>query len=219
MKTTISWKNLLGSSVNRLVHMLRGLELIESDFRRKHYENRHILPSRRGADFEQLLIDVLNEHDRRARHASLVEDVLEKTDLRVHIPGVHRKRGARVQVTTMADPLLYQSKLATIDRLEEIVVLSPASIARFVNDSGKELGPFTFHDSRTAFLKEQAIEIRKSLFATLERRHRSPKGPLATVPEYLRTVIRDFIELEAARSTDALRDREAQKGIISRRRR
>jgi hypothetical protein len=107
---------LLGSSVNQLVHMLRGLALAESHFRRRHYENRHILPSRGGADFEQLVIDVLNEHDRKARHAPLVEDLLEKTDLRVHVKGVHRKRGARVQVTTTTDPILYQSKLATIDR-------------------------------------------------------------------------------------------------------
>jgi hypothetical protein len=205
----------LGSSVNQLVHMLRDLELVESHFRGKHYENVHILPSRGGADFEQLLIDVLNEHDCNAHHAPLREDLLQKTDLRVRVKSVHRRRGARVQVTTTIDPLLYQSKLATIDRLEEIVVLSPASIAQFVNDTGKELGP-SFHDSGTALLKEQAIEIQESLFASLERRHKSPLGPMVSVPENLRTVIREFIELEAARSTDALRDREVQKGKLRR---
>jgi hypothetical protein len=198
-------------SVNQLVSMLRSLELVEPNFRLKHYENVHILPSRRGADFEHLVIDVLNEHDHIARHAPLVEDLLEKTDLRVHVKGVQRKLGARVQVTTMIDPLLYQSKLATINRLEEIVVLSPASIARFTNDTGKDLGLSTFYDSGTRLLKEQAMEIRKSLFAALERRHKSPLGPLVSVPENLRTVIREFVELEAARSTDALRDREVQK--------
>src|SRR5436853_3634604 len=82
---------LLGSSVNRLVHMLRSLELVETHFRRRHYENVHILPPRSGADFEQLVIDVLNEYHRKARHAPLVEDLLEKTDLRVHVQGVYRK--------------------------------------------------------------------------------------------------------------------------------
>ena len=193
-----------GSSVNRLVQMLRDLELVESQFLRTHYENAHILPSRGGADFEQLLIDVINEHGFKARHAPLAEDLLEKTDLRVRVGGVHRKRGARVQVTTMIDPLLYQSKLAAIDRLEEIVVLSPASIARFVNDTGM------------ALLKEQATRIRESLFAALERRHKSPMGPFVSVPEDLRSAIREFIELDAARSTDALRDREVQKGKFGR---
>jgi hypothetical protein len=53
----------LSSSVNRLAHMLRDLERVEPHFRRRHYESVHILPSRGGADFEQLLMDVLNEHD------------------------------------------------------------------------------------------------------------------------------------------------------------
>jgi hypothetical protein len=108
----------------------------------------------------------------------------------------------------MIDPLLYQSKLATINRLEEVVVLSPASIAQFANETGKEV----FYDSGTPLLKEQATKIRKSLFAALERRHQTPLEPLVRVPENLRTVIREFIEVEAARSTDALRDREVRKG-------
>jgi hypothetical protein len=198
---------LFDSSVKRLVLMLRDLELVEPHFRRTHYEADHILPSRRGADFEQLLIDVLNEHDLTAHHAPLVEDLLEKTDLRVHVPGVHRKQGVRVQVTATIDPLLYQSKLATIHRLEEIVVLSPASITRFVNDTGKEL----LHDSGTAILNEQAMKIQASLFAALKHRYKSPLGPLVSVPENLRKVIRQFIELEGARSTDALRARVARR--------
>jgi len=199
---------LFGSCVKRLLAVLRDLELVEAQFRQTHYETDHILPSRGGADFEQLLIDVLNEHDGRARHASLLEDVLEKTDLRVQVQGVHRKLGVRVQVTAAIDPLLYQSKLATIHRLEEFVVLSPASIARFGNDTGKELE--LFKDSRTTLLKEQAIEIRESLFAALNRRHNSPLGPLGGIPEDLRTLIREFVEVEGARSTDTLRTREAQ---------
>jgi hypothetical protein len=203
---------LLDSSVDRVVQMLRDLELVEPHFRRAHYESRRILPPRGSADFEQLLIDVLNEYDRKARHAPLLEDSLEKTDLRVQVQGVHRKRGVRVQVTAALDPVLYQGKLATIHRLEEFVVLSPASIARFANDAGSEL----FHDSGTVLLEEHAIRIRASLFAALKRRHKSPLGPLVSVPDNLRTVIRRYIEVEGARSTDALRDREARKGIIRR---
>ena len=212
-------KYLLGSSVSRVVQMLRDLELVEPYFRRRHYENIHILPPRGSADFEQLLIDVLNEHHYHARHAPLVEDLLEKTDLRVHVLGVQRNRGARVQVTMTSDPVLYQSKLATIKRLEETIVLSPASIARFVMESGKELEPSILPNSGSTLLKQQAIGVRQSLFAALERRHKNPLGPLMGVPENLRIVIREFVEVEAARSTDALRDREVQRGVIHRVRR
>jgi hypothetical protein len=205
---------LLQSSVCELVSMLRDLEIVEPQFRMKKYESSHILPSGRAADFEQLLIDILNEHGLKARHAPLVEDLLEKTDVRVHLESVHRRRGARVQVTAASDPLAYQSKLAMINRLEEIIILSPASIARFASDTGKEVGVSTSHRSATALLNEQAIAIRDSLFAALNRRQKSPLGPLASVPNDLRTVIREFIELEAIRSTDALREREVRKGKI-----
>jgi hypothetical protein len=205
---------LLYSSVHQLVSMLRDLEIVEPQFRMKKYESSHILPSRHAADFEQLLIDVLNEHGRKAHHAPLVEDLLEKTDLRVHIESVHRKRGARVQVTAATDPLAYQSKLAAINRLEEIIILSPASIARFASDTGKELGVSTSHFSATVLLSEQAIAIRDTLFAALNCRHKSPLGPLASVPNELRSVIHEFIDQEAVRSTDALRAREGRKGKI-----
>ncbi len=203
-------ESLLDSSVASLVHMLRSLEQIEPHFRRSRYENPHILPPRRTSDFEQLLIDVLNEHYCKARHAPFIEDVLEKTDIRVQVQGVHRRRGARVQITTTTDPLFYQNKLANINRLEEIVVLSPASIARFVSETGKELGAFKGHGSGTKLLEERADAIRRTLIVALEPRHESPLGPLVSVPEDLRAVIREFMELEAARSTDALRDREVQ---------
>jgi len=113
-----------------------------------------------------------------------------------------------VQITAMIDSLLYQSKLVTIDRLEELVLLSPASIARFIRDTGKEL------ESGIALLQEQAIQIRNSLFTAVESRHESPLGPLTSVPENLRTIIRKFIEVEAVRSTNVLRDRELQRGTI-----
>jgi hypothetical protein len=203
-------KLLLGSCTTRLVRMLRDLESVEQWFRRMNYVTRDILPPRDAADFEQLLIDVLNEHDYRARHAPLQEDLLEKTDLRVHLPTVRRRRGARVQVTTTIDPLFYQNKLAAIDRLEEIVVLSPASIAQFVNETGREWQNSLLPGSKTALLKDQAVEIRDSLLAALKHPHNSPLGPLINVPEDLRKLIRDYIEVEATRSTNALRDREVK---------
>ncbi len=207
-------EHLLGACINQLVHMLRDLELVEQQFRRRRYENAHILPPRDSADFEQLLIDILNEYGCEARHARLGEDLLEKTDLRVYVKNAKRRKGAWVQITTTIDPLFYQSKLAQIDRLEEIVMLSPASIARFVNETGKEWQTSILHNSGTLLLKEKAEEIRSSLFTALDHRHISPLGPFVAVPENLRNVIRDFIRVEATRSTEALREREVADGKV-----
>ena len=47
------------------------------------------------------ILDILNEDERYARVAPLIEDFLEKTDLRVRYPRLKRKRGGRVQVTSI----------------------------------------------------------------------------------------------------------------------
>ena len=188
----------------QFAQMLRGLETIE---RRNIWKGAtppsSLLPSREGADFEHLMLDILNEHRDQARDASLVEDFLEKTDLRVHVGDLNRKRGARVQVTASLDPVHYQTKLAAIKRLEELVMLSPVSLAHFGDDN-------------SATVTERASKIRKKLYMALKRRHESPLGPVSSVPESLREMVRKFVENEATRSTIAMRQREATHGVIRR---
>ena len=207
-------ERVFASSVAQLLGMLRDLEIVEREFRKKQSEKVPILPPRNAADFEQLLIDILNEDHQRARHAPLIEDLLEKTDFRVHTQGVNRKRGARVQATMATDPFIYQNKLARIDRLEEIIILSPASIVRFVNETGIDIGLPLSSGSGGVLLKEAGL-IRDSLFSALDRRYQSPLGPLTSVPQSLREAIRRFIAVEATRSTNVLRDREVREGKIS----
>ena len=89
-----------------------------------------LTPERR---FEHLILDILNEDDRHAKVAPLVEDFLEKTDLRVKYPGLRRKRGGRVQVTSIVAPELHETKLEAIKLAEEFVFLSPLSLAEFVD--------------------------------------------------------------------------------------
>jgi hypothetical protein len=80
-----------------------------------------------------LILDILNEDDRRARMAPLVEDFLEKTDFRVKYPEVKRRRGARVQVTSIIALELHETKLQAINLAEELVFLSPLSLAKFAS--------------------------------------------------------------------------------------
>ncbi|WP_309891099.1 hypothetical protein [Archangium sp.] len=64
-------------------------------------------PETVGPEFEQLILDLLNEEQQVARHAPLLENLFEKTDLRVNYPALERKRGARVQVTLLTDEELH----------------------------------------------------------------------------------------------------------------
>ena len=70
-----------------------------------------------------------NEHEHHARIAPLHEDFLEKTDIRVRYPGLKRRRGARIQVTQIADYELHDEKVSRIRASNEFVILSPRTLA------------------------------------------------------------------------------------------
>lgn len=88
-----------------------------------------IVPPRYSREFEQLIADILNEHSRHASLSRLIEDYCEKTDLRVHYDGLHRTRGARVQVTFLSDESRHKKKADAIPNQDEFVILSPWSLA------------------------------------------------------------------------------------------
>ena len=100
----------------------------------------HIVPDAGGRLFEQLILDLLNEEQLVARRAPLREDFIEKTDLRVHVPRLNRRRGARVQVTQTIFQDRLEQKLARIPRVNEFVILSPRSLAEALDrEAGTEL--------------------------------------------------------------------------------
>lgn len=177
-------------------------------------------PEERG--FEQLMLDVLNEERACARAAPLSEDFLEKTDLRVRYPGLARKRGGRVQVTQITDPALHRGKLDKIRWLDQFVVLSPLTLARFVDqqvhrpdDEHRALHHFDL-DSFWRCLPDLpqdvdalAFTIKRLLLLPLRNPRRHPRGPLSQVPWALRQVVRIYVKHDVFRATRALRDHEA----------
>lgn len=175
------------------------------------------LPPTDGADFEQLVLDVLNEHRPLARHAPLHEDFFEKTDLRLHLAELGRRRGARVQVTRSVSPGAHAAKVDSIRRPEEVVLISPLALARAARGpAAKELvGAETLErlwpllPSPRASDTEAAHTLRDLLLAALQRRHAGPRGPLLAVPEPLRLLIQAHTIQEARRTTHALRRRQA----------
>jgi hypothetical protein len=187
----------------------------------------HIVPDASGRLFEQLILDLLNEEQLVARRAPLREDFIEKTDLRVHVPRLNRRRGARVQVTQTIFQNRLEQKLARIRRVNEFVILSPRSLAQALDrEAGTELlSPADLELFWAMFprppidIEEMARDLKQILAAAMAQPLTDPRGPLALVPEPLRRLVRSFVATEAYRTTSELREREQRDGPRFRRKR
>lgn len=181
-----------------------------------------IVLSPREKRFEHLILDILNEEDLQARKARLVEDFLEKTDLRVSYPELTRRRGARVQVTSIIIPEQHETKLQAIKLAEELVFLSPLSLAEYVDSleghtSVNEISgtsPFALAtlwdclDVKPADTPQLASELKRIMFRALTGTPDSPLGPMVRVPVPIRQLIRLFVKTHAIACTSRLRKRE-----------
>jgi hypothetical protein len=167
------------------------------------------------------MIDILNEEGFATSRAPLDEDLREKTDLRVHLHGLNRRRGARVQVTQTTDPILYHEKLSRIKLLREFVILSPTSLAETLIQDGiigteahalipaKELNRlWGYFQGPPKSVADCASKIKTTLLKALEKATEHPLGPMASVPPPLRALIRNYVMNEAFRTTGLLRERE-----------
>jgi hypothetical protein len=214
----------------RLASELSGLQQILEHFSKKGLNHElRIVPYPKERRFEHLILDILNEESRHANVARLIEDFLEKTDLRVKYPGLKRRRGARVQVTSVIAPELHETKLQAIRLAEEFVFLSPLSLAEFVaslkahtpvqSTSGSP--PFALAtlwdclDAKPANVPELASELKRILVRALTGTPDSPLGPMARVPLPIRQLIRLFVEMHALASTNRLREREKANNLAS----
>jgi hypothetical protein len=186
-KVLVEW------AVQQLATGLQDLFHIDRIWRPTRGTPAGFISTPQGAQFENLMLDILNEEQYVARRARLYEDFMEKTDLRVHVPKLQRKRGARVQVTQISRPTLHNRKLSTIHNVEELVILSPLSLAQEAVDSPAGAEP-----------------IKALLLLALESATAHPLGPVAEVPADLRRLVRKFVNAEAHRSTSELRRREEE---------
>jgi hypothetical protein len=181
-----------------------------------------IVPHPSERRFEHLILDILNEDLRHATVPPLLEDFLEKTDLRVKYPELKRNRGARVQVTSITVPEHHETKLQAIKLPEELVFLSPISLAEFVDSMrrhspvGEASGTPSFASAslwdclevKPADVPELASELKRIMFRALTGIPSSPLGPMVRVPLPIRQLIRVFVETHAVASTRRLRERE-----------
>jgi hypothetical protein len=161
--------------------------------------------------FEHLLLDILNEKQRSARRAPLVEVLLESTDLRVRYPDLLKKRGARVQVTQLGDEARHRQQrpgLPKSSRPQELVVLSPWTLARFLLEEGARILPEEVLEAFWSGLPDRqhplpalAASLQRTLTSALSSPLQSPLGPLVHVPPSLRSIIRAYVRHQAFTST------------------
>jgi len=211
---------LVGLALRRLAADLDGLLSVEKWLRGrpKLRGAARIVPDVEGRRFEQLMLDILNEDAYMARRASLSEDFLEKTDLRVHPPGLGRRHGARVQVTQTIHREHLKQKLARIPRVNEFIILSPSSLADALSGAeGEELLdraelkafweclPFD-----PATVEDLGVLIKERFLNSYALAGEDPRGPMPQVPEPIRLLVRRFVTREAFRTTTELRERESR---------
>jgi hypothetical protein len=211
------------SVTKRLATELNELhQILERFSKRTPNHELRIVPPPSGRRFEHLMLDILNEDGHHANMAPLVEDYSEKTDLRVKYPSLKRKRGARVQVTSITKPEHHQTKLDGIRLVEEFVFLSPLTLAEFVHSLQDHIPSRSISDTpsfastplwdclevKPADVPELASELRRIMFRALAGMPDSPLGPMVRVPQPIRQLIRLFVETRAIASTNTLRERE-----------
>jgi hypothetical protein len=201
------------SAVARLASDLSGVGTIEERFAdRADGLPATLLAGEEGEAFERLLIDVLNEGSLRARLSPLEEDFLEKTDARVHVPGLERRKGARIQIAMTADPTRMREKREKIRAAEELVLLSPWTMAealtrtpqrRFSRDLVGEV--LEVLGTKGAPPDVTARGIKSILVGALRDPGDDLRGPITRVPAPLRRFVQELVTREALESTAALR--------------
>lgn len=169
-----------------------------------------------GKRFENLMQNVLNEFEQRSRFATLAEDLLERTDLRVKYPSISRRKGARIQVSLVAKAEHHRDKIAALHLPGEFICLTPMDLAlcAISPPSCTLFESFPWEELWASLGKkhENEDELAKMLHDlfvdSLSFPHLHPLGPLWILPPPLRQYIRIFTEHCATETTCQIRERE-----------
>lgn len=183
-----------------------------------------LIPPLSQRRYERLMHDILDEHHAVGLPATLEEDFLQKTDLHVRFERPnHAPTRARVQVTSLTSLTMHEAKLARIYYRENFVILSPVALADFLE--AELQGRHRFHaplpDELLAALRAEfgapthfaeLVDAVASRFRTaLARPAEDPRGPLAQVPEALRSLVRLWTLRSAFRSHRLVRARAVRR--------
>ena len=215
--------HLIRSALSRLESDICSLRYVETTYLAGYSK---LAPTARydydgiGKRFENLMYDVLNECEQHARFAPLVEDLLEKTDLRISFPLLDRRGGARIQVSLAAEAEHHRNKIDALVLPDEFICLTPMDLARCAIAPPpvtlfENFGWEHFWSSLGAKIQDENELARMfhGLFVdalSFPRLH--PLGPMWILPPILRQFIRVFTEHRAFETTNNIRARERIKG-------
>ncbi|MHB8416527.1 MAG: hypothetical protein ACYDCL_00520 [Myxococcales bacterium] len=214
MATRLYATALLRAAIHELTDALRSLSAIDREVR-PTFGGR--LAPAVGRHFEQLVLDLLNWERSRAVRADLADDLLDKTDLWFELSPGHQ---ARVQVSLLADPALHDRKLRRIPWREELVIVTPRTLAAALLGPG---GNSLLGDGDRAALLQAGGEspnleglafwLHDCFKQAIARRCEHPLGPAALVPLPVARLIGRFVEREAPfawRAHEARKQAEAE---------
>lgn len=174
-----------------------------------------LISCRNGHAFESLIADILNEEHRCAYQARFLEDMCEKTDLRVRFSHLARPRGARVQVKLTSNKNTHEIALSTMRRIEEFVIVSPRTLAAFfcetyfdrseqqVERLWDALGTLATNED------ELATALLDLFLQAIKKIPIHPGGPAYTVPKPIRELVQEYVGAKAIWSTSEMRQRLA----------
>jgi hypothetical protein len=173
-----------------------------------------------GVDFARIIHDVLNEDAHVANFAKLIEDVMERTDLRLHYPGLDRKKGARVQISYADRKEHHISKQKKMHLGPEYVFISPYGLAEAILYesslpflSGVDWHAFWSHcGNHTDEPEELAWTLKQSFNLARIQATDHPMGPLGLLRPELKQIIRAIAEHAAFSAKNQLRLRERDRG-------
>jgi hypothetical protein len=135
-----------------------------------------------------------------------------------------------VQVTSILDPHELRAKIDKIFHAEEIVILSPLTMAEAIGRADvSEVLSATERDAfwrclpgRPASDHELARELNRVFFRALtsaDHQMADPRGPMALVPEAVRRFVQAFVRAESLRATHTMRHNQRNGLLVLRRRR
>jgi len=165
-----------------------------------------------GRSLELFFRDCLVRAGLTCRQASLQEDVLEATDLRVHIPETKRKRGTRVQVSWLSRHDQFRRKRHLIPYSATMVMLCPFTLAQewlWRSDVPQDVMPEQYSQTAQVEADEAAaIVLRDRISLCIRENERKPLGPAPYADQDLVDLIGEFVHREGLRANLALRERQ-----------
>lgn len=163
-----------------------------------------------GYLMEELILDVLNEHNDCSRRANLHEDLFEWTDLRIKYPDLKRKNGARVQVKLSTSASKQASPRHYVGAY---VVLSPLKIAEYLgrlSDGSKEgsIREEFWNSFETPPIDEKELgrALQRIFRYALENKSYGPLGPITRIPRPIREVIQAYVRSESFDSRERVQE-------------